>query len=259
MIRPENSSHMEDWLMEKQIEIRTADGIADGFLYTPEGSGPWPGVIQLTDIHGVRPVARDLAKRIAAKGYVVLLPNVFYRTSKAPLPDFTFKPGDEKAMARFRELAGPLTAAAMESDGAAYVDFLANQAGVSAGKMGVVGYCFTAAMAMRTAAARPDRITAVAGFHGGRLFTDDPASPHTILPRIKARLYFGHAIEDHSMPKEAIEKFEQALRAWGGKFESEMYDGARHGWTQPDMPAYNEPQAERAFEKLIGLFDATLK
>jgi carboxymethylenebutenolidase len=244
--------------MERQIEIRTADGVADGFLYTPEGNGPWPGVIQLTDIHGVRPVARDLAKRIEAKGYAVLLPNVFYRTGKAPLPDFRFKPGDEKAMARFRELAGPLTAAAMESDGAAYVDFLAKQAGVSAGAMGVVGYCFTAAMAMRTAA-RPDRIAVVAGFHGGRLCTDDPASPHTILPRIKARLYFGHATDDHSMPKEAIEKFEQALRAWGGKFASETYQGARHGFTQPDMPAYNEPAAERAFETMIELFDAELK
>jgi carboxymethylenebutenolidase len=245
--------------MEKAIEIRTADGTADGFLCAPEGSGSWPGIIQLTDIHGVRPVARDLAKRIAAKGYVVLLPNVFYRTGKAPLPDFTFKPGDEKAMARFRELAGPLTADAMERDGGAYVDFLAKQAGVMPGKMGVVGYCFTAAMAMRTAAARPERIVAVAGFHGGRLFTADSTSPHTILPRIKARFYFGHATEDHSMPKEAIEKFEQALRAWGGKFESETYDGAHHGWTQPDMPAYNEPAAERAFEKLIELFDATLK
>jgi len=245
--------------MEKEIEIRTAEGTADGFLYTPEGSGPWPGVIQLTDIHGLRPVARDLAKRIAAKGYVVLLPNVFYRTGKAPLPDFQFKPGDEKSMARFRELAGPLTADAMESDGAAYVDFLAKQAGVSAGAMGVVGYCFTAAMAMRTAAARPGRIGVLAGFHGGRLFTDDPASPHKILPRIKVRLYFGHATDDHSMPKEAIEKFEHALGAWGGKFESETYQGAHHGWTQPDMPAYNEPQAERAFEKLVEVFDAVLK
>jgi carboxymethylenebutenolidase len=245
--------------MEKQIEVRTADGVADGLLYAPDGSGQWPGIIQLTDIHGVRPVARDLAKRIAAKGYVVLLPNAFYRTGKSPLPDFTFKPGDEKAMARFRELAGPLTAAAMESDGAAYVDFLAKQPEVSAGKMGVVGYCFTAAMAIRTAAARPERIAAVAGFHGGRLFTDDPASPHTILPRIKARLYFGHATDDHSMPKEAIEKFEQALRMWRGKFESETYEGARHGWTQPDMPAYNEPAAEQAFEKLIRLFDMSLK
>src|SRR5579863_7571383 len=144
--------------MEKQIEIHTVDGVVDGFLYTPEGSGPWPGVIQLTDIHGVRPVARDLAQRIAAKGYVVLLPNVFYRTGKAPLPDFVFKPGDEKAMARFRELAGPLTPEAMERDGGAYVDFLAKQAGIGSGKMGVVGYCFTAAMAMRTAAARPERI-----------------------------------------------------------------------------------------------------
>jgi carboxymethylenebutenolidase len=245
--------------MEKQIEIRTADGVADGFLYTPEGNGPWPGIIQLTDIHGVRPVARDLAKRIAAKGYVVLLPNVFYRTGKAPLPDFQFKPGDEKAMARFRELAGPLTAAAMESDGAAYGDFLARHAGVSAGPMGVAGYCFTAAMAMRTAAVRSERIAVVVGFHGGRLLTDDPASPHTILPRIKARLYFGHAVEDHSMPKEAIEKFEQALRAWGGKFGSETYQGAHHGFTQPDMPAYNEPGAERAFETMMKLFDEELK
>jgi carboxymethylenebutenolidase len=245
--------------MEKQIEIRTADGVTDGFLYTPEGTGPWPGVIQLTDIHGVRPVAKDLAKRIAAKGYVVLLPNVFYRTGKAPLPDFQFKPGDEKAMARFRGLAGPLTAAAMESDGAAYVNFLAKQPGVSAGPMGVVGYCFTAAMAMRTAAARPERIAVVAGFHGGRLVTDDPASPHKILSRIKARLYFAHAVEDHSMPKEAIEKFEQALRAWGGKFGSETYQGAHHGFTQPDMPAYNEAAAELAFETMIDLFDEELK
>src|ERR1700722_4447133 len=244
--------------MGKQMEFRAAEGIGARYFYTPEGAGPWPGVIQLTDIHGVRPVARDLAKRIAAKGYVVLLPNVFYRTGKAPLPAPPLKPGDEKAMARFRELAGPLTAAAMESDGAAYVDFLAEQAGVSAGKMGVVGYCFTAAMAMRTAAARPERIVAVAGFHGGRLFTDAPATPHTILPRIKARLYFGHAIEDHSMPKEAIEKFEQALRAWGGKFGSETYQGARHGFTQPDMPAYNEAAAERAFETMVKLFDAEL-
>jgi carboxymethylenebutenolidase len=245
--------------MEKQIEIRTVDGVADGFLYTPEGNGPWPGAIQLTDIHGVRPVARDLAKRIAAKGYVVLLPNVFYRTGKAPLPDFQFKPGDDKAMARFRELAGPLTPNAMESDGAAYVDFLTKQAGVKGGAMGVVGYCFTAAMAMRTAAARPGRIVALAGFHGGRLFTDDPASPHTILPRIEARLYFGHATDDHSMPKEAIEKFEQALRAWGGKFESETYQGAHHGFTQADMPAYNEPAAERAFDSTMALFDSELK
>ena len=148
---------------KKRLRFGQRKAAADGFLYTPEGSGPWPGVIQLTDIHGLRPVARDLAKRIAAKGYVVLLPNVFYRTGKAPLPDFQFKPGDEKSMARFRELAGPLTADAMESDGAAYVDFLAKQAGVSAGAMGVVGYCFTAAMAMRTAAARPGADWRVSG------------------------------------------------------------------------------------------------
>jgi carboxymethylenebutenolidase len=246
-------------LIEKIIEIQMADGTAGGFLYAPEGSGKRPGVIYLTDIHGIRPAARDLAERIAAKGYVVLLPNVFYRTGTPPLWDFPFKAGDEKSMNRFREMAGPLTAEAMERDGASYVDFLGKQEEVNAGAMGVVGYCFTGAMAMRTAAARPERIGAAASFHGGRLFTDDPASPHTALPRIKSQLYFGHAVEDHGMPKEAIDKFEEALRAWGGKFESETYQGAHHGWTQADSAAYNEPQAERAFAKLMELFGATLK
>ncbi len=246
-------------MKEKGIEIRTADGMADGFLYIPEENGPWPGVIHLTDIHGIRPAPREMAKRVAAKGYAVLLPNVFYRTGKPPLWDSPFKMGDEKSMNRFREMTAPLTAEAMERDAAAYVDFLGKQERVNAGAMGVVGYCFTGQTAMRTAAARPDRISAAASFHGGRLLTDDPASPHLALPRIKAQLYFGHAAEDRSMPKEAIEKFETALRAWGGRFESETYQDARHGWTVPDSPAYNQPQAERAFGKVMELFEATLK
>jgi carboxymethylenebutenolidase len=114
-------------------------------------------------------------------------------------------------------------------------------------------------MALRTAAVRPDQIAAAASFHGGGLYTDASTSPHALLPRVKARLYFGHATDDRSMPKEAIEKFDRALAVWGGRYESEIYDGARHGWTVPDNPSYNEPQAERAFGKLIDLFDSTLK
>ena len=125
--------------------------------------------------------------------------------------------------------------------------------------MAVVGYCFTGGMAMRAAAVRPEKIAAAASFHGGGLFTDAPASPHLVLPRVKAQLYFGHAINDNSMPKEAIEKLDRALAAWGGKYESEVYDGAYHGWTSSDAPVYNQAQAERAFEKLMGLFARTLK
>jgi len=246
-------------MIEKEIEIRTADGTADGILFQPEQGRRYPGVIHLTDIGGIRPSHREMAKRLSASGYTVLLPNVFYRTGKPPMFDFVPKMGDEKTMKRFGELAGPMNPLAMERDAASYVDFLAASDSVSAGKMGVVGYCFTGAMAMRTAAVRPEKIAAVASFHGGGLFTDAPTSPHLVLPRVKAQLYFGHATNDNSMPKEAIEKLDRALAAWGGKYESEVYDDALHGWTTADAPVYNQPQAERAFEKLTTLFAKTLK
>ena len=106
---------------------------------------------------------------------------------------------------------------------------------------------------------RTAKIAAVASFHGGWLHTEEPTSAHTALPRIKARLYFAHAVQDRSMPKEAIEKFEQALAAWGGKYESETYAGALHSWTTLDSPVYNKEHAERAFGKLTELFKATLQ
>ncbi len=111
---------------------------------------------------------------------------------------------------------------------------------------------------MRTAAANPDKVAAVASFHGGGLYTEEPTSPHLVLWRIKARLYFGHATKDRSMPPEAIEKFDRALAAWGGKYESEVYEGALHGWTVPDAPVYNQPQANRAFDELTKLYASTL-
>jgi carboxymethylenebutenolidase len=111
---------------------------------------------------------------------------------------------------------------------------------------------------MRTAAVRPEKIAAAASFHGGRLFTDLPTSPHLELPRIKARLYFGHAVNDRSMPAEAIAKLEAALQAWAGKYESEVYEGAHHSWTEPDSPVYNPEQAELAFQRLTKVFEETL-
>jgi carboxymethylenebutenolidase len=243
---------------EQSCEIPATDGAAAGFLYSPAAAGRWPGVISLTDIFGIRPAASDMAKRLAASGYCVLQPNIFYRTGKPPLFDFPADLKDERTMKRFRELSGPLTPQATERDASAYVDFLARQTVVRAGGMGVVGYCFSGSMALRTAAARPDRIAAAASFHGGGLATDAPTSPHTVLPRVKARLYFAHADADRSMPPEAIKKFEAALRSWGGTFASETYTGASHGWTVPDSHAYDQPQAERAFEKLAELFSAAV-
>jgi carboxymethylenebutenolidase len=244
---------------EQVIEIRTADGVSDGLLIRPEDGRQQPGIIHLTDIGGIRPAHTEMARRLAESGYTVLVPNVFYRTRKPPMFDFTPQMGEERTMKRFGELAAPLTPDAMERDGAAYVDFLAAQPSVSAGAMGVVGYCFTGALAMRTAAVRAEKIASAASFHGGGLYTEAPTSPHLVLPRIHARLYFGHAIEDHTMPEAAIKKLDAALQTWGGKFESETYEGAHHGWTTAGTPAFNQKQADRAFEKLKALFAQTLR
>src|SRR5262249_31018921 len=160
---------------------------------------------------GIRPAKRDMARRLAGEGYTVLLPNGFYRTGRPPLWDFPRNMEEERSKKRFAELTAPLTPEAMARDAAAYVDFLAGHAAVGSGSMGVVGYCFTGAQALRIAAARPDRIAAAASFHGGGLATGAPTSPHLVLPRVQARLYFGHAVEDRSMPPEAIDKLDQAL------------------------------------------------
>ena len=246
-------------MIEKEVEISTPDGTSQGFLYYPEGEGRWPGVIFLTDIGGIRAAKEGMAVRVAAEGYAVLLPNVFYRSGKLPVFDFPIKWGEERTMRRVGELKDPLTPAAMERDALAYAGFLARQPCTSSGAMGVVGYCVTGPMALRAAAALPDKIAAAAAFHGGGLFTGDPDSPHTVLPRVAARLYFGHAIDDRAMPAEAIEKFETALAAWGGSYASETYEGAHHGWTVPGSPVYNEPQAERAFTKLAELLHSALQ
>jgi carboxymethylenebutenolidase len=123
--------------------------------------------------------------------------------------------------------------------------------------MGVVGYCYAGGVALRLAAARPDRIAAAASFHGGRLCTDAPTSPHRLLQRIKARLYFGHARDDRTMPTEAILKLEEALRAWGGRHESETYP-AYHSWTVTDSPVYDGAAAAKAFGKLTELLAQAL-
>ena len=213
----------------------------------------------LTDIMGIRDANLGMAQRVAEQGYAVLMPNVFWRDSKLPIFDFEIKMGEERTMKRFQQLFAALQPDQMSSDSAIYLDFLRQQPHVKAGRMGVVGYCFTGAMAMRAATVRPDIVAAAASFHGGGLASDQPTSPHLLLPRIKARLYFGHAVEDKSMTPQMIAKLDAALEAWGGTFESETYEGAHHGWTVPGRDVYNPKQAERHYVKLFETFDAALK
>ena len=242
-------------MIETRFEIPTI--AAQTLLFRPDDVADFPGVVFLTDIWGIRPANIGMAKRLAEQGFAVLMPNVFHRYSRIQANGW--KPAEAEIPKALSTLIGTLTADQMVSDGKAYLDFLLAQKGVKPGKVGVVGYCFTGQMALRMAAAAPDIVAAAASFHGGWLVTDKPDSPHKQIPAVKGRLYFGHAVEDASATPEQIATLEESLRNWHGAFQSETYEGARHGWTVPDQPIYNQLQAERAFEKLVELFDATLK
>ena len=243
-------------MIEKKLDIKAADGTAEAILYAPD-SGKHPGLLFYTDIFGIRPANQGMAKRVAEKGYVVLMPNVFYRYGKPPF-DSNFKWGEPESMKLINALFQSLTGAMMEQDAPHYVKTLLGQPNISGGKIAVVGYCYTGAMALRTAAVCADQVAAAASFHGGQLVTDVPDSPHTRVARAKGELYFGHAIEDQSMPPEAIKTLDAALKTWGGKYQSEVYEGAKHGWTVPGRDVYDEKQAERHYQKLFDLMQRTL-
>jgi carboxymethylenebutenolidase len=246
-------------MTEVDLQLAMPDGLCDAVLFSPEPATPLPGVLHVPDIASIREAQREMAQRLAAEGYAVLLVNPFYRTGRPPVWSFPRVWSEPKTIQRFQELTAPLTPDAQMRDAAAYLDLLLTQEAVQRGPVGVVGYCFGGGMALRTAAAGGERVAAAASFHGGGLFkADDPSSPHLLLPQVTAQLYFGHATEGRSMNADDIAQFEEALAAWGGKYASETYP-AHHGWTVPDNPAYNSAEAERSFTRLKELFAETLK
>ncbi len=245
-------------MAERKLEVAGADGTAEGFLYTPAGSGPWAGVLYLTDIWGIRPASQEMAQRVADQGYAVLMPNIFYRTDALPImPPGEPQIGDPVVMRRLSHLLAAVNADQMRRDAQTYAEFLLALPQVAGPKIAVVGYCFTGQFALRAAAAAPEWVAAAASFHGGHLVTEAPDSPHTELPKVKAELYFGHAAEDQSMPPAAIEKLDDALKGWGGVYQSEVYEG-KHGWSVPGRPVYDQAASERHFSKLFDLLKRTL-
>jgi carboxymethylenebutenolidase len=253
-------------IVETNVEIKTPDGTCDAAFIHPK-TGSHPGVLIWPDAFGLRSSMRDMAKRLAAEGYSVLVPNPFYRMSKAPFTDassFDFQnPAD---MAKLRPLMGSVNAPGNpEKDAVAYIAFLDAQKEVNkTKKIGTQGYCMGGPLVMRTAAALPDRIGAGASFHGGGLVTDTPASPHLLAPKIKGRMYFGVASNDDARQPDAKEKLKEAFATAKVPAEIEVYAGALHGWCVPDMPKqngtpiYSKPDAERAWSKLVALYKAAL-
>jgi carboxymethylenebutenolidase len=242
---------------EQHIRIPMANGAqADAFLFTPENNdsaSSFPAILDYPDIKGVREASREMSQRVANEGYLVLSPNVFYRFGPPPVfDDVPWDFSNPATKQRFGELTSPLVGEAFAADARAYASALDSN-GAAPGPIGVIGHCFTGGLALRTAAALPDRIGVAVSFHGGGLYqADNPNSPHREIPKIKASLYFGHAKDDGSMPSEAIAKLEEDLKSWGGLYDSEVY-GAHHGWTVLDNPAYDQPEAERAHRKLVSL------
>jgi carboxymethylenebutenolidase len=240
------------------IDVSTPDGIADCYLTRPVGDGPHPGVLFMIDAIGLRPRTKEMADRIAAWGYVVLAPNVFYRGGKAPLWE-TPVLEDPESRARFFQSLGPLmgalTPAAAVADGGAYLDALGE---LTDGPVGITGYCLGGWLGWRIAAAYPDRVGALGGFHSGRMVTDDQDSAHLLAPRVGAEVYWGHADNDHSMPAENIAALDRAMDDAGVRHTTEVYDGAEHGYTMADMGAYNEAAAERHFAALFALLERAL-
>jgi carboxymethylenebutenolidase len=242
----------------RTVEIQTPDGVADAYLTRPDDDAPHRGVLYVMDAYGLRPVIEQMADGIAARGYVVLAPNVFYRAGRAPvlpMPDATDPENRAKFMQDVRPLIGALTAERIAQDGAAYLDYL-NE--LAPGPVAITGYCMGARVGWRIAAAYPDRVAALGGFHAGGLATDAPDSPHRSAGSIEAELYFGFADNDRSMTAEQIETLDQALDDAGARYRSEVYEGAAHGYTMSDTAAYNEAAAERHFNELIALLDRAL-
>jgi len=252
-------------VVETDVEVKTPDGTCDAAFIHPK-TGSHPGVLIWPDAFGLRPSMRDMAKRLAADGYSVLVPNPFYRVSKAPFTDaskFDFNKPEDRA--RLGPLMGSVNAAGnAEKDAVAYVAFLDAQKEVNKSKkIGTQGYCMGGPLVVRTAATLPDRIGAGGSFHGGGLVTDKPDSPHLLAPKIKAHMYFGVAKNDDERQPTAKDKLKEAFAEAHVPAEVELYSSL-HGWCVKDMPMsngqpiYNQADAEKAWGKLMALYKAGL-
>lgn len=243
----------------KTLQIPTTDGQADAFAAFPDRGERHPGVLLYMDVFGVRPVLREMARELAEHGYYVLVPNLYYRHGPAPVIELPEHIGEDirpAVVAQLMPLVEAHTTERARGDADAYLRFLTTQPEVSAGPVAVTGYCMGGVLAMRTAAAHPNQVAAVAGFHPGPLVTDAPDSPHRLVPKLTAQVHLGHAEGD--MSSEAISALNQALDAAGVGYTSEIYPGTIHGFTMSDTDAFNPSALQRHWDRLLPLLDRAL-
>lgn len=245
-------------MSQQQINIQAKDGNCKTWVLTPEGKGPWPAVLFYMDGFGIRPAMIEMAKHIADQGYLVLLPDLYYRLG-------AYGPLDPKEVLKgnARAVMGPMMASTdnhkAAEDTAALLSYLDTRSDVAGKKVGTVGFCMGGGMALTVAGYYPDRVAAAASFHGSNLATDLPTSPHLLIPKIKAEVYVAGADKDHGYPPEMAQRLEAALTKAGVRHKSEIYEGKLHGWMKPDMPVYDAPAAERGWKELFALYARTLR
>ncbi len=239
---------------EADVEVKTPDGSADGYFVHPS-SGTAAAVLIWPDIFGLRPAFRQMGKRLAESGYSVLVVNPFYRTKKAP----TAEKGSATPIPELRPLAQTLNETTHMSDAKAFIGWLDQQPSVAKNrKVGTQGYCMGGPIAFRTAAAMPDRVGAVASFHGGGLVNDTPSSPHLQASKTKAQFLIAIAANDDQRSPNDKTVLKETFAKVNLPAEIEVYEGAAHGWCPPDSGVYNEPQAEKAWSRLLALYQKAL-
>ena len=243
------------------LNIKTRDGLAPASLFQPEaGKGPWPAVLVYHDGRGIRPAVFEIAERIARGGYVVLLPDLFYRAGPYDAPDGRTFSQDAELRKRWQEkYMATANKANVRSDTEAFLSVLASRPEVSSLAVGTTGYCMGGSLSLAAAGNFPDRVIAAASYHGGNLASDAPDSPHLLAPKIKARVYVAGAIEDASFPDEQKTRLIEALERAHVAHTVETYAGAKHGWVPTDSAVYDAVASERHYQTLLALFDATLK
>jgi carboxymethylenebutenolidase len=245
-------------MKHEETIIRTHDGQCPVHIFTPHGAGPWPVVIVYMDAFGIRPALLGIGERLATGGYVALVPDLFYRYGAyGPLDPKEAFAGDFRAMVDPLMATTDNTRAAQDTE--ALLAYLESRDDVAGDKLGTVGFCMGGGMAITAAGTYPERVAAAVSFHGSRLATDDPASPHLLAPKIRAELYAAVADNDRSCPPEMVERFRRALDDAGVRYRCELYRGASHGWMKSDFPVYDETAAERGWSEMFALFDRVLR
>lgn len=246
-------------MAQSKLDVRTQDGVMDVHLHAPEGSGPFPTVILYFDAGGLRPSMREMAERLVAKGYLVALPNVFYRAGAYEPFDLRKVWSDPAERARIMALVKQANPAAVMRDTAALLEALDKEPRARAQQVGCVGYCMGGRLAFTAAGAFPERVAAAACIHAGHIASDEPDSPHLQAGRIRAALYFGVADNDSSCSPESQARLKAALDAAQVRYQLEVFPGAAHGFAVRDLPVYEEAAAERQWERVFALFAGALR